>query len=221
MFKKKCWADMFQKGLLYCNRVKYFKKNGSDEYEGDVLWWPRLYRDNNGMPITSPNLVGFASIRVPIETVENIHVFCMYAAYSLEGPTNSVAISDQCRKEFGEHAVLITNPVKFFQRMELAILEQRVPVQHGLVTYYSGLHPLMNSVINTEPDRDSAHFRQAVFYKRTEFQHQKEYRIAFDMQTEGDDPCKISVFDLSDITHYVMTVQLQHANIRIRSETTP
>ena len=226
MFQKKCWAEAFRKGTVYCNRIKFYKQMGIDEYEGDIVWAPTLLRDSTGKPAgffpMHQDSISLQRVQFPLEVVGNMHVFCMFAMYSLGAQSNDFRIPDQCREEFGEHAVLIRNPTEFFHRLESAIFNKALSVGHGLVTYYSGPHPLMtNRMRNRRDERfsisyDPVRSEEAVFFKRLEFQHQKEYRIAIDTHTEGDDHFEIDLGDIGDISSFASTLQLQHISFGVK-----
>ena len=102
-------------------------------------------------------------------------------------------ISDRCVADFGEHAVMITNGKEFFRRVNETIRRNGYRVSRGLVKYYRNIHPALES------DLDGA------FHKREKYSYQREYRIAIATGTVGQCPLVLDIGDITDITVYVRT----------------
>lgn len=73
--------------------------------------------------------------------------------------------------------------------MKAATEKNNYGLNSGLVDYYN-------------PDTFSGTFNdeEAVFKKRNEYSHQKEYRFAFDTGVTGKEPLLLDIGDISDIT---------------------
>ena len=211
--ENKEFADCFRRGNLYCNRLRYFKKKGVDDYEGDILMWPdQVALSLGGQPLPILTRDDFLDpVRMSLDRVGNLHVFCMHGLYSNGNPTTTeelkeqLEISERCMEDFGEHAVIIKNGEKFFRRVNEAVRRNNYRSRHGLVKYYQNIHPALES------DLDGA------FYKREKYIYQREYRIAISTGTIGCDPFVLDIGDLTDITEYVRTEDI-NKELQIRSK---
>ncbi|WMI99762.1 hypothetical protein RBU55_30235 [Pseudomonas chlororaphis subsp. aurantiaca] len=203
VFDEEQHAEDFVRGKLYSNRLSYFRKleeseaaNRGDRYEGVVDWHQpsEIEIVINGRTLT--DLAGPVSVQMNWH--DHINVFCVYAAHSgsFESLTHEnladfkrqLEISEDCQK-LGGHAVLVTNVTQFFERVRSAARENNYGLSSGLVEYY-----------NPETFSGSFSENEAIFKKRDEFQHQKEYRFAIDTGVEGDKPITLEIGDISDIT---------------------
>ncbi len=199
--REKCYADRFRRGELYCNRIKHFKKTGVDDYEGDILMWPDRFSLSivgEPLPVLTRDDLG-VPLRASLDRIGNLNVFCMHGIYSNGNPQTTkqfkeqLEISDRCVEDFGEHAVMLTNGKEFFTRVREAARRMGYRSARRLVKYYQDIHPALAS------DLDGA------FYKRKKYSYQREYRIAISTGTVGYDPLVLNIGDISDITAYVKT----------------
>ena len=88
----------------------------------------------------------------------------------------------------GKHAVVVTQAKSFIDRVVSAVKDKNYGLKAGLVEYY-------------DPSLFSGSFSEdeAVFRKRSEFEHQREYRFSFDTGISGNNPIKLEIGDISDI----------------------
>jgi hypothetical protein len=106
--------------------------------------------------------------------------------------------SEDCLK-LGEVAVLVVAG-EFMLRVKRAIDRIGYKFAATLVEYY-------------DPKTFHGAFRQdkIPFRKRLEFSHQREYRIAVDSRTKGQDALEIEVGDISDISATMNAANLNKA----------
>ena len=199
--KEKEFAESFRRGNLYCNRIAYFKETGVDDYERDIMMWPDKFALSlDGRPLPVLTREDFLDpMRMSLDRVGNLHVFCMHGLYSDGNPTTTeelkeqLEISERCVEDFGEHAVIVTNGKEFFRRVNEAVRKNGYRSKRGLVKYYQSVHPALENHID------------GAFYKRDMYSYQREYRIAISTGSVGRDPLPLDIGDISDITAYVRT----------------
>ncbi len=203
MCRKRKFADDFRNGVLYSNRISWHGQNGNDLLEGVTLIPPnRIELKCNGVIVDglAEDMCGSAELRSP--HVQNLNVFCMYTIdtgdFEFIGPENLQAfkkhleIDDRCFDTFGDHAVIVHNRNEFLTRVDKAISRNGFRIRRGLITYFeSGKQPAVpyNSF-------------NAAFLKRDKYNYENEYRIAIDKGVPGDDPLPLEIGDISDITSY-------------------
>jgi len=210
-FNRKEYAEDFLDGKLFFNRLSYFKgleDEGSatrgDKYETVVDWRQpekvKLTISFNGNSFDIKDLA--APFYVQATGLNDMHVFCLYAAHSGNLVDIEVDGSEIIKgklhiptelSRFGEHAVIITQPVSFIERVSAAIKMKRHRGSAGLVEYY-------------DPETFSGEFsnRDALFRKRKEFSYQSEYRFAFNTDTTGSESVTLDVGSLRDIAQTLL-----------------
>ena len=142
-------------------------------------------KDFAGPPLLMPDSVGF------------LNIFCMHMAHCREFALSSAApatrvkldleIPEACIQEFGPYAVIITHPRKFFARVKRMAELQSRQWRHGPVEYM-------------DPPWNLIHSMKAAFYKVPDLSYQKEYRLAFDINADNDEPVCLEIGDISDIS---------------------
>ena len=75
------------------------------------------------------------------------------------------------------------------KRVKTAITTKGYRLRSGLVKYY-----------NAETFHGHFDGIDAIFRKRDEYQHQREYRFAIDTLVTGTEPINLEIGDISDIT---------------------
>ncbi|TKF13740.1 hypothetical protein FCV43_19895 [Vibrio genomosp. F6] len=202
IFDNKKYAQDFVDGKLFANRLAYFRRleeqeeaNRGDKHEAVVSW---IQPEQANLVINGKPITGLAGpVSVQMNWHDYLNVFCMYAAHS--GSFNYVShdnlvefrkqleIPDDCLK-LGKYAVVVTNFTKFVERVHNAAVVNNYGMSDGLVDYY-------------DPNEFSGSFLEleAIFKKRSEFSHQKEYRFAFDTGVSDKTPLVLDVGNLSDI----------------------
>lgn len=213
IFSKKAHAEDFLRGTLYSNRLAFFKKfeedakaNRSDRHEAVVGWYQpdKISLNLNGREMK--DLV--APVSLQMLKHNDLNVFCIYAAHS--GPFEVITdenifdlrdylkIPSDCL-ELGDYAVVVTQAKTFIDRVRGTVKDEGFGLKAGLVEYY-------------DPTVFSGGFSEdeAVFRKRKEFQHQREYRFSFDTDTPGDEPLKLNIGDISDIASLCSTHEVNN-----------
>ncbi|PCK33536.1 hypothetical protein CEX98_01390 [Pseudoalteromonas piscicida] len=202
VFDKEKYAEDFIQGILFSNRLSFFRKyeedkpaNRGDKYEGVVGWHQpdQIQLEINGRIIT--DLAG--PVMLQMNWHDHLNVFCIYAAHSgdfyevsedtVAAFMEQIAIPKDCLK-LGKYAVIVTSVTKFIERVKTAVTSNGYGLNAGLVEYY-------------DPDNFNGSFSEieSIFRKRNEFKHQKEYRFAFDTGVAGDEPLMLDIGDISDI----------------------
>lgn len=226
-FQKEKHVDDFLGGKLYANRLSYFKNiekcvDRGDEYEGGIFLRPhgcviKLAAQN---PITgavreftiSEDLAG-PMIMHP-RWFDHINLFCMYACHT--GTLDGVAVQDvhELKKHLeipedcarlGTHAVVIMNGKEFLRRIMAGAEVNGYRVRGGLVKYYDAGEGI------DLPSNDI----DTIFYKRKEYEHQREYRIAIDTGTVGKEPIYFCIESIEDIAIRISTDEINR-NLRVK-----
>jgi hypothetical protein len=213
VFTKKAHAEDFLRGTLYSNRLAFFKKldenakaNRSDRHEAVVGWYQphKISLNLNGREIKDLA----APVSLQMVQHNDLNVFCIYAAHS--GPFEAVTdenifdLRDHLKipfdcLELGDYAVVVTQAKTFIDRVTGTVKEEGFGLKAGLVEYYDP------SVFSGSFSED-----EAVFRKRKEFQHQREYRFSFDTGIPGDEPLKLKIGDISDIALLCSTSEVNN-----------
>jgi hypothetical protein len=202
IFDNKKHAKDFVDVKLFANRLSYFRllegdeqANRGDKHEGITSW---IQPEEANIVINGRHITDLAGpVSVQMNWHEHLNVFCIYAAHS--GPFNNLnhenlydfrkqlEIPEDCLK-LGKYAAVVTSVTKFLERVQKAAIKNNYIMKAGLVDYYN-------------PNEFSGSFSEteAIFKKRYEFSHQKEYRFTFDTGTSGKNPLVLDVGDLSDI----------------------
>lgn len=202
IFSEKSYAEEFLKGSLYSNRLAFFKKldetaqaNRGDKHEAVVGWYQP---DQIRLVLNGHE---FKDLAAPISLQKVLHdelnVFCIYAAHSghfkevtdenIFDLRDHLRIPSSCLM-LGDYAVVVRQAQSFIDRVVSAVKDKNYGLKAGLVEYY-------------DPSLFSGSFSddEAVFRKRKEFEHQREYRFSFETGISGNNPIKLEIGDISDI----------------------
>lgn len=200
IFDKEKYADAFiQKGELFCRTLGDFKKADEEDGRGDrfeaVTDWYQpdqiklaiTYKDSDGFEKSFPIEKLAGPVTVQSNGYERLNLYCMYAVKvpEFEEPYETeeerVAIVEkinQMLKEritlsdeilsLGEFAVIVYHVEDFIGRIKKAAQEKDFACWNGLIDYY-------------DPDTFHGSFKEieAIFRKRSIYEHQNEYRFAF------------------------------------------
>ena len=223
-------ANDFCQGRLYANPLGYFQRleekgNRADRDEG--AFWDPLDSATLTLTATGPN--GNDSIVLTKKDLERpialqfdrtkcLNVFCLYAFHDDQLPDpdelprhldvyhHEFRIPESCQEDFWEHAVAVTNPRKFKERVAKALRHQYLSGNIGRCKMgpvnYQNYQPLLSQV-GTVSDLE------AVFYKGERFRDQSEYRVVFDTGREEEKPCTLNIGNISDITLRKRTPEIQ------------
>lgn len=208
-FKEELHRDMFMRGDLYMNRLKFFKQyeeenesNVGDRHEAVSHWLqPDEVTISMGDPQTGKliKLEGISS-PVPVQylTFDNYYVYCLFAIYfddeecfeSLEDMRLKI-LPDARAKDLGDYCSII-EAEPFIRRLDAVLLgasKTGFNLGRGLVEYF-------------DPENFSGSFngQDAILRKKSNFSHQREYRIFMHDMTIGSEPRVLKIGDLSDIT---------------------
>ncbi len=207
-------ADAFENGLVYMNRLGYFKTieneyqdstGRKDRNEGTTGWLQpgQGILDINGVRIQD------AQIQIQKHWLDDLHVFCMHAMHSGDldldrlAATNDVErlrrqlrVPPQC-VALGNNAVVIKDVSAFVRRVTRAALAKTFRLKCGLVKYYDPetFHGLFN-------DEDS------VFWKQNHYKFQREFRVAINTGTGGNNSEIMDIGDIGDITLRLKSTEL-------------
>lgn len=202
IFDKSEFAESFLDGNLHCKKLSFFRNfddetegNRGDKHEGIVNWHKAedVIIEINGMKIE--NVIG--NVGIKLNSHDNINIFCIYASYSNEEIVitketipkllEELKISNSCFG-LGNEAVLITDVKEFVNRVCNASKDQKIDLKANLIEYY-------------DPDVFSGKFDEdeAIFNKRIEYSHQKEYRFAFYPREITNDAMDLKIGSIRDI----------------------
>lgn len=203
IFDKKEYALDFMQGKMFANRLSYFRRldekqeaNRGDKHEAVVSW---VQPEDANLTINGIHITQLAGpISIQMNRHDHLNIYCMYAGHSGEFESlteenlrdfkKHLEISEDCVK-LGKYAVVVTQYMTFIDRVSNAVRSNNYGLRAGLVDYY-------------DPNTFTGSFNEvdAVFKKRNEFSHQKEFRFAFDTGVSGDNSLILDIGDITDIT---------------------
>ena len=206
-------AIQLQQGTVYANRVSWFRRKEYDELDGvgQIKKLKETVFKIDGKDVT-PYLPD--PITIYTDQVSNLNLFCMTAVHP--GPFHDVDITDEnhdefmdylkiderCREEFGEHAVVFMGNgiTEFLKRVRQAADAKGYEILMNLVEYFDPQKQLDINPFSMEP----------VFYKRDLFAYQKEFRIAINTKTVGNDPLRLDIGNIEDISMRKGTTEINN-----------
>ena len=207
-FSQKRHADQMRAGLLFARRLKWFRRTEAgvraDENEGAILYegaelsvraddgeWHRL-------DLSGP-------VRHNYPAIDNLHVFCMTGFRLEEDAEDPWEAIEQIKQQveesrstldgFGMHAVTLLNGEEFLKRVAQAAEREGIPQWRCEPVEYYDSYPVAVT-IQSQPTF------KPVFLKHRSYALEREYRLAFNTETEGDDPLCLDIGDISDISTY-------------------
>ena len=212
------YVEDFLDGKLYCNRVRYFRDEGYDEFEGGDFLHPTTLCINS-YTIPEEDLAG--PVIIHSNFVSDLNVFCMFAwrvpkvgeddvLIDLESQLGSIKT---CIDDFGPYTVLVKNTTEFFRRVGLAVARRRNGVLsgvHGAVRY---INP---DTFRTNP----ADSLRTPLFKQQRFAHQKEYRFVFQTGREPAGRLELPIGNIRDIAFCMRTEDI-YDNVKVEEEIDP
>ena len=205
-FSQKRHADQMRAGMLLARRLKWFRRTEAgpraDENEGAILYEDAEFAIRAGdgqwqrLELAGP-------VRHNYPAIDNLHVFCMTGLRSGEDAEDPWETIEQIKRQveesrstldgFGKHAVILLDSEEFLRRVAKAT--EREGIRQwccGPVQYYDA-YPVSVTI------QSSPTFKP-VFLKRRRYALEREFRLAFNTHTEGDDPLCLDIGDISDIS---------------------
>ena len=206
-------AESILDGKLHAKRLRYFRDQGMDPYEGAMWFQPDRVElkigeraipgeDLDGPLVMWPDRVGY------------MNIFCMFAFFTGDGlPATCEQVTGfiekqlgslkDCAEELGPYTVVVTNATKFLKRVDRAVKAQRVhrpDCRHirGRVRYFD---PSSHNTDLMNPLR-------IPLDKRDQFAHQKEYRIVVDTGKIGCDHLDLEIGCIRDIAILMKTTEV-------------
>lgn len=218
IFDKEQYANEFLSGVLYSNRLSYFKKLEDEEGRGDrheggifiptddamIKLTATGYGNRNFERITIPPEDLAAAVRIGPNWFDHMNIFCMYSCYgrvvdiSKDGnrasKTSFEMPSDNLK--LGAYLVAVVDMNAFLDRFRIGAQQLNYASMDGRVKYF-------------DPEQGSPSFKskeETIFMKREIFEDQKEYRLAFDTGTIGSSAIKLKIGSIEDIALRVSAV---------------
>lgn len=222
-------AEQFMDGVLYCNRVSYFReledrdRGDADEgmivHAGDQVGELFIVDEEAGKLHRIP---GVTKTRFRYNSTDRLALFCTALVrsdrYEIERPEMAhqfmerLHASHQAFVRMGAHTVVVLDVERFLNQVKAAT-EGKGFVSHArAVEYYDAF-----------PRKVELHGDQTfdpVFCKHESYRDQREHRIAIDTRDDGLEPLRLDIGSLRDITVYAETTSLIE-NIRFRREAIP
>ena len=202
------YANQFLAGNLYSQRLECFRKMENDQQRGDDYEGTMVYPPNSILTLQSTDLTTMKTdaLKVPLDdlaanhtlrltALKYLNVFCMYAVdfndfkRTPNSDTKRTLDLPETLWEFGDHAVVVFDVPEFINRVAKAARFRNFGTRLGRVTYYDPALGLPDIPLD----------ESVAFYKRDQFAHQKEFRLAFNTQTVDFNPITVSVGNISDI----------------------
>lgn len=213
-------------GKLFAQRLAWFKRREStdevgrlDRHEGTSVWHQpgQIRLVINDWDLT-PDLAG--PVQMQPNWLDHLNVFCMHAVHAdqaafdratsgaledMEHLRRRLLIPERCIK-LGAHAVIVTDISEFMRRFGNAVASNGYRAWSHLVRYYdpASFHGQFDGI-------------DPVFRKRIAYSYQREYRFAIWTRTTGNNPIKLDIGDIRDITVRFNSADLNREAI-LRSE---
>lgn len=207
--KTERYREDFLDGSLYMNTLGFFRRyneeavaNVADRYEGTIsLQQPGRHTitfTRHDLPDCQYTIADFAGPSVIQYRGHNhLNVLCLFAVHEkghtfgsddhFENFVDAQMLKPEV-DDLGEYAAIVFDTGAFQKKVFEAIRSNDFGAFSGLVDYYDAA--------TFHGSFDQA---QAVFKKRNEYAHQREYRIALDRQALEEAPYTLSVGSLRDI----------------------
>ena len=213
MCREMQFAEDFRNGILYANRLSYFRDlendQRSDPHEGVIFWSEQgasftltvtLPDDVDTVTLTEDDLVG--PIEVTPDSASFLNIFCMYicrdlkfSKYLPEGAVRmDFGIHKECVRNFGEYAIVVTDSAEFLTRVRKAAETNCIVGRYGAVKYQDPIDRPANLL----------HTLELPFYKNAKFEYQQEFRIVFDVNADNESAICLNIGDISDISSMVV-----------------
>lgn len=197
-----------------------------DQYEATMIYPPDsiltlqstdlLTKETNEWKTPLDDLA--TNITLQLTALKHLNVFCMYAVdfndfkKTPNSDTKRTIDVPETLWEFGDYAVVVFDVPEFISRARKAARFLNYGISLGRVTYYNAALGLPNVPLD----------ESVAFFKRDQFAHQKEFRIAFNSLTVDFNPITVSVGDISDIAIPVTRNNMhQELSIEIITNSTP
>ena len=154
-----------------------------------------------------------SSIKMKLPYFDHLNLYCMYGVRLNDldvTPENTAAIKERVSfserfLEFGNHVVVITNVIKFLNRVVVAANRKRYALDFDFVSYYD---PEIGTTL-------IPHSVETIFAKRNEFAWQEEFRLAFNTFTQGNDAMELDIGRIDDIAFLGNTSDMISPSITI------
>ncbi|RUA35202.1 MAG: hypothetical protein DSY77_03045 [Bacteroidetes bacterium] len=190
-----------QKGLIHSKTVKYFREHEIEEIElrrdnregaesSMAIKDLKLIVDNKELPFTFKE--GRLNIFDP--SFDLTHIYCLYAV--TPDSANGQLFIDPRVANFGETALLITNPEEFIKRIEKAT-KNKYNCSYKPVMYYSDAKD---------------YSRLSIFHKPESLGFQQEFRFHFN-HIENDD-LEFEIGSIEDISVKIESENLGQLTLR-------
>jgi len=191
--QKKNILDLYENGTLFFNTIEYFRKLESeqgvrgDNYEGTVKLTNFSDKDNVDFKITIPEtgkIINLKPNKLHLREFLSDIKGNLYSLYSLKTPEildfKNFKIDERV-KDFGDYFLIIHNPSRFINSVIKELNKKDISYRAKLVKYYEKTE--LNGEIN-------------LFDKPSEFEYQKEFRIA--LYNNQSKPIKIKIDSLKE-----------------------
>lgn len=215
-FEKKEFAQMFMSGSLYCNSLAFFRDNR--KYWGKPL--SKMEHDTQlditegSMVLVNPkvfvideNVQFKTDVRLKLREFEKCHI-CSFTRVECMGDVFTVPDM----REFGNYAVIIYNPEKFYSKISSALMRTEFDYVAGPVKYRRPTlngNPIVDSFtsISSEllgldfslEDLKKEDYRiEDCFVKRINYEFQKEWRLCIYKRAWNTEPFILKLNDSLD-----------------------
>ncbi|HAE62925.1 MAG TPA: hypothetical protein DCG38_11440 [Eubacteriaceae bacterium] len=208
--------EMLQQGKVYMKNLQFYidlENATSDEDVGDKYDGLLPIQDVKLSIYTVDSKELITQLAAPVATMnlgyKKSPVFCMFifdhrnkTAVNINENELIVRLdfSDEQKRRlanFGDSALLITDPDEFFSRMKKGLNNTGISYTRDKVKYYEG-----NTKEHIEEIQDNE--TRIGFWKRKKYEYQQEYRF-FAFDSAIDDYVIIDIGDLSDISRLEST----------------
>ncbi len=218
IFEEESHADNFLDGKMRFSPLSFFKKydrneatscGRMDDMEGVVASIPP--KDISCLKIAGISIdkkILADNVVVTCPDLDNVYIMSTYciSTYGKQGKSYSsleeaekdiLDIDCLCDGELGIHAVIITKPLAFKERIKKALIDAEIShcYAHGIVEYYDR---------KKETKHFNNNFFEPVFKKDEKYSYQREYRFSFDpttnfVHTQKNEPYFLEIGDINDI----------------------
>lgn len=207
-FQSKERIEGFQKGLVYANRLSYYREleqTTGDNEIGDA-YEAMLHINEAYIQIPDTGETVKAIDKLISTAHSNDYIFCMFGVYP---KVDGFAFSKEQKQKllsFGNTALIIKDSAEFIKRVKEAAQEQGYKCKFEAVQYCDSSYDNVNQLISITRD-----LADIAFWKRAFYKYQQEVRFSFFDGDMSRDHLEIEIGDISDISEILPSAKVLKA----------
>jgi hypothetical protein len=203
---------LYSEGELFLNTIRYFKKLEDIKLRGDrnENITQNLQPSETTVTINGHEIKDFAgpiTFYIPEEDKYKFtHIYCMSLLSIGDKIVNKDRIFNEKIKEFGTHALIITNIKEFIFRLEQSLIKLN---ELGDI-HYKAAHGKIRYL-----DLKTHHGDMDIFHKSDIFSFQKEWRVGIAFAKNINEAYSIKIGNMEDIAVIAESDDFFNGKIRV------